>query len=234
RTVQLPTGNVLSFARLQDGRFVISAEMHGRQTVGRPLHVLSPAGLLQSSFGVDRPEVRPDMPHATQRLVAVASDGTIWSVRRTDYVLEQWDRTGKRLAELRREAAWFPSHGRGGFIDRDIPPNPTINAFWIDDAGRAWIGIEGPEQAWRAGIVCRGVVQGIPRWGVATENEYFDTVIEVVDLERRVVVAQGRMEAALSSARLRSYLITYGESTFGTQLIQVWRPRIDTQPEEVP
>jgi hypothetical protein len=226
RTASFPTGGVMSWIRLRDGRFVISADIRLRETVGKPLHLLSANGERLLSFGADTPSVLPDMPHRNQRLLALGPDGTIWSVRRTDYVLEQWAPDGRKLAELRRNASWFVPHGLGGFRTRNEPAHPTVEAFWIDDAGRAWLAIELPDTEWQDAVARLDDVQGRERWGYTDDNEYFDTVVEVVDLAQARVIAHGRMEPALTSARFSGAVATYREHDDGTQLIEVWRPRI--------
>jgi hypothetical protein len=226
-TRSVPTGNAISFDRTPSGQFILSAVVNSRETMGRPLHLLTPDGERISSFGVDTIIVRPDLPHRNQRLIALGPMGDLWSVRRTDYVLERWDLSGEKRDELRRGADWFPPHGRGGFVARDKPPNPTINAFWIDSDDRAWIGIEVPDAEWRRAVVSKGIVQGRELWGFESEDAYYDTIIEVVDLRSGRLVARGRMDQALTSARYPGLIVTYREAKDGSQVIDVWRPRIN-------
>jgi hypothetical protein len=70
-------------------------------------------------------------------------------------------------------------------------------------------------------------VQGRELWGFESEDAYYDTIIEVVDLRSGRLVARGRMDQALTSARYPGLIVTYREAKDGSQVIDVWRPRIN-------
>jgi hypothetical protein len=140
-------------------------------------------------------------------------------------VLEQWDRTGRKLDELRRNAGWFPSHGRSGLRSESEPPNPSIFSLWIDRDGRAWVLIAVPGAEWQSAIFRRGVLHGRTVYGVSDYNTYYDTLLEVIDIESAAVIARGRLTARPWNASGDGLILTFTDSEAGA-FVEVWRPRI--------
>ena len=78
-------------------------------SLGYPLHPLSEEGDLLQSFGRDIPVYRADARWSHRRALAREGSGEVWSVRRSEYVLERFAHDGEwRLDKrLTRHVPWF-------------------------------------------------------------------------------------------------------------------------------
>jgi hypothetical protein len=220
----LPSASLSSLIVSSDTTLLINSDDRSPRRAGMPFHIITRDGEVLRSFGADTPFVDPRRPHAHMRVMTPARGGGLWSARTTDYVVERWQEDGRRTIQIRRRAAWFPTHGRAGF-NPDGPPNPSIRALWEDDQGLLWVLIHVADEAWKRAVAVRPGPQGNRRT-VTSQNDYFDTIIEVLDPRTGQLVVRGRMRHATTTASGGGIIVTYEENETGVPMIQVWRPRI--------
>ncbi len=68
-------------------------------------------------------------------------------------------------------------------------------------------------------------VPGMPAPKSRILDPFFDTIVEVVDLKRNVVVASHRDDRMLMPVG-RGYLSSYEEDAAGSPIYSIWRPRL--------
>jgi hypothetical protein len=208
---------------LKDGRILFTGRVRTTASVGYPLHVTSRNSSVRS-FGAVKPIVDPARPHAHLRASSMMPDGSILTARFTEYLLEQWDSNGRKIAEWRRNVPWFSPHGKGGIRSPTEPPNPLIDAVYVDDNMLAWVMLGVPDKNWKAAVRQKGVLQGRTIYE-ASNNEYMDALIEVIDLKTGKLIARMQMDARALSASAHGIIVTEAETVNSVRL-DVWRPQL--------
>jgi hypothetical protein len=129
------------------------------------------------------------------RILARARGGGVWAASVNRYEIDRYAPDGTRMATLERRVSWFePWSGyvRGEPITR--PPRPRVASLQQDSSGLLW-------------VVLLVADPNPPRPPTATgeqpitpdmdPGDYYDTVIEVIDPERLVVVGSSRVSEYL-------------------------------------
>ncbi len=189
----LPFTPALKTVSLGDGSFVHARHAQTPDRVGQPLQRLSPRGEWLSSFGSADGIYRPDIPLLLSRTLATADAGRIWSAAVTAYEISRIDvASGRVVQRLFRDVPWFPDWRRPGVVgsEPDRPPRPLLVAMREDAEGLLWVLVAVPDARWRT-QVRRG--QGAHGHAVADEQEYYDTIIEVIDPRRGELLASRRV-----------------------------------------
>jgi hypothetical protein len=198
---------------LGPGEMVINANIATRELAGWPLHVLSTRdGEVLRSFGADRPEYRRDLPYLHRRRLASSTGGRFWSAHSTAYVIELWDRTGRKHMELRRDVPWFPAHdGRNRYPS---PSPPYTTAVWEDHAGLLWVlvQVQDPEQAAHRDRL--EVRDGMRIIHGRDGHRLYDTIVEVLDPATGELLASRRFDESVRKWG-SGPLVIYRENAIG-------------------
>ncbi len=113
----------------------------------------------------------------------------IWAAHTSRYVIELWDTAGNEIKERELTRAWFPPQ-------RTQPesgePIPRLQAIRQDEGGRLWVVIEVPDPDWSPDTSRLHVRAGFDF------NEYYDTVIEVVDPGNGELLGRARMDESIN------------------------------------
>jgi hypothetical protein len=206
---------------LPDGRMVMAEQIYTPDQIGFPIHVISPTGEIERSFGVSRPEYSPNARLATTRLAASGPDGSLWTVPPGRYMLEQWDATtGERLdsfeidtPEIRPVRKW-PA-------DPSVLPPGIIESLWLDGANRIFLLLRVPAPDWH------------PRDAPLAEEpltaeEYdatYDWIIQVVDPQHHQLLASTRFPTALWGRPSSAALVTVSLAEKSLEpKYEVWHP----------
>jgi hypothetical protein len=168
-------------------RVVLGVALRSPSRVGLPLHLVE-GGRVVRSFGSVRGAYRPDIPYIDSRTIAPADQRSVWAAQPNRYVIEQWSTEGQKLRELRRSVGWFPPVLTNWLVSPSKPPPTLLQQVWQDRAGRLWVSIMVPDRNWRS-QVRRGGPHG---YTVADNTRYYDTIIEVIDPRRGVLLASRR------------------------------------------
>jgi len=179
RTARLP-GFVENAVTLANGQIVINARIPTRESVGQPLHTLSPDGTVERSFGARAGPYLPGMERALQRWLAPAPGNRFWAGHRTAYVIELWDAEGRLHRTVRRDVRWFQPYERSRDLTPREPPLPFMNAVRRDAGGLLWVIVSVPEPSWAAGLERKHTPEG-PRYAIADREKVFASVIEIID-----------------------------------------------------
>lgn len=217
RTLTLPTSPAAA-APFANGAVVLQGSIPTRDRIGLPIHVLSSAGVLGGSFGSTTGEMRPDDPFVSARRLAPASDGRVWSARLTEYTIERWDTAGTLDLRLLVETTWFKPWRRD-------PSNPKATGPMIidvqeDASGLLWVLHSVRDPSFDDGRKSK-TAQSQRRSSSGTSAEY-DSVLEVIDPGRRVVLASVRLEPNMRGFACEGITYAYEEDEAGYPFLEVW------------
>jgi hypothetical protein len=97
-----------------------------------------------------------------------------------------------------------------------------------DSVGLLWVFIARADNEWHKALVPD---RAIPGGYTQTDDwdQFFDTVVEVLDLKRGQVIASARFDQFFLSSMGGGYVASYKESPFGTPQVLLWR-LVLTQP----
>lgn len=135
------------------------------------------------------------------RLLWAAGNGDLYVARPYGFVIDIYDRRFRRILSMSRMDDWSPRRepqeppADGMF---DTPQTPMLMGFWVDDQGLLWLQVLVPHRAWKPMPRVRA---GDPRVHEAlatlAARPRVETIIEVVDVKRRRVLARGRFNDGL-------------------------------------
>ena len=204
------------FVVLPSGAVVMASTVSSADRVGFAIHVYGPGGEPVRSFdqaaGVFRANADPRLH---RRTIGLARSGGIWSAPLWRYEIEEWDTAGRHLRGFRRDADWFrpPDPGSGR-------PQPQIDAIHEDDVGRLWVLMT---------VTNRRLPppqRGQPPRSWAERARDYDTIIEVLDLSRRVVVNSRRLEGMYRGFVIGGHLYRVVEDPSGNQMLELFSVRL--------
>lgn len=209
-----------SFVLLPDQNFV----------VGTPG---SSSGLLQRGSASNR-ELSPFDPPSDDsgrrgsrkrsRVLPKQAKDAFWAAHLVEYTLERWTAEGERLQRIVLEPEWFRPHDDFGQKPKEEgPPNPAIRAIYEDEEGLVWVGIHVPDPEWEEAFGPGKDPYGRPTERVQNPQDYYDTVIEVIDPERSEVVASVRVDEPIKGFTSSGLFFSLGLSRVGSPVIHVFR-----------
>lgn len=146
-------------------------------------HVLSPTGSPVARFGA------PTLSALDLETWVVSRGGNtdFWTASVWEYKLYHWSAFDAPDDSLVRHVDWFPpNRGFPAGTYETVPPPAFLYHMWEDSQGRLWNYILVPDPHWVPGMELRPTLE----WFRKT----FDTVVEVVDLEARRLVASGHYD----------------------------------------
>jgi hypothetical protein len=206
---------------------VVSGPVRTVNAAGFPLHAMDATGM-RSSFGTRTPGLMPDLEARFWRVLAPRRGGEVWAVHSMNYIIESWNRDGRRTSAFARNVPWFPEwQGWRNHFDRPTaraqptPPDPVIHHVFEDEAGLLWLVIIVAEENWRP-LLRLEPRRPTPRH---RDAELFDTIVEVIDPARREVLVHARLDLRLYSMG-NGYLYSYHEDDIGVPHYRIWRMRL--------
>jgi hypothetical protein len=214
---------------MRDSRIVFPSTIPSPQHAGYPLHLISATGTTVGSFGSERPEVdsRCGSECNYRELAPSRNQNAVWVTRRTVYEIEEWSVTGPLLRTLTiKGSPWFPEElGARQQLGERAPGGTfaNITGIWEDTQGLVWVvaltGEAKPSGAPQpAGRTVRVRPQTVETPGT--------TVIEVIDLATRQVIASTRLPRQLYLSLGENRLYERKEDSDGVVSIEVVRVRL--------
>ena len=210
---------------LPDGGYMANAEVNTPERVGLPLHIVDSNDRLTRSFGVDTAIYGPGLRGRRMGRVFTGSSAKgLWSGRLTSYTLEQWSRAGTLLRRLDRRPRWFTPYDRVRRIDPDNAPQPVLRAISLSSDGLLYVLVSVPAPEWRQ------YIQGVrlqpaaaPMYRVTRADQLYDSMLEVIDVERGEVLVSRKFDAYLLGFAAAGYVFGYAEDETGAGRYDVWR-----------
>lgn len=211
RTIPLGVGPT-AFVVLKDRR-IIASVVHPRDgATGGTLAMLDPNGGVVRAFD---PESTTFRGISVQRTVAPAVDSGFWSAAVTRYAVRHWSSNGVLLQSLERRPSWFePWTRQPEGIPAAAPLSPMVLGVREDPERRLWVQMLVPDRNWKAEAT---------RVGRGGWDRYIDTLVEIIDPRRGVIVASQRFDEILSPMDARGYTASSNEDPDGFVSWTIWR-----------
>lgn len=179
RTFPSTLHSAWSAAALPSGEIALATSTYGTPEI---VTAYEP-GAGTRSWGVT---ITPDLSsHLSEiRSLAVAPDGTLWTIRVTgSLAFEHFGRDGRRLGGITATPEWYPPYDRMQSPSRTAPPTPSVAGFWVDSAGRAWVVGLAADPKWAEAAGKDQPGEGGTTYFVPDHPENVrDGIIDVIDL----------------------------------------------------
>ena len=220
--------------RLPDGRTVLNQLLRTEGGSGLPLHLVDAEGELVRSFGRQTRRMLPgDEPLLARELAEYRGD--VVSVANFHYVVEMWDPdTGRLITGFERRPEGFRPRRRGEVTDPEegVPPSSQVWDLRVDREGRLWVLAQVPVEDWEEHVEMttfrhEEFTERVPR---IDDIEAYDTVIDVIDLEARRLVATRRVDAPLRGWVDPGHAFSYREADGVLPRLDVWEVSLEPPP----
>ena len=221
RRVSVP-GRVRNVAHLGRGVLVAHMPLNTPSEYGLPLHLLNPNGQLVRSFGaaIDQ-QVAIGRDHVLYRVVARATDSTVWSSRVDSVALEEWSVTGRLLRRIEGELARRANDiGVTEYSKQD--PGPRLRHIQQSSDGFVWVIMTFPSGAATSNSVGEQR-QELRAQGGESPPRALKTLIVAVDARSGRVLASRVHDDVIEGISSDGY--AYGR-TAPDGAIQLWRLRL--------
>ena len=180
-------------AVLNNGHIVLNAQVRDPETIGFSFQLFDRQGRRYAARGDDSRPVLPYNSVLFFYLLAPARDGGFWAIPRIgNYQIEHWSAAESGYFLLREGARWFrplPADLRRP----DLSPVAHVYGLWEDESGLLWTVIRvmnprgpGPRDTLRS-------PEG-PYTRVRDPDREWDTVVEVIDPNKKQVIATQRFD----------------------------------------
>jgi hypothetical protein len=181
------------------GHIVVNAEVRTASGIGFPLHIVANGGGVTRSFGATDATVVPREQSEWRRRLALSRRGNVWSVEPRTYRMELWDTHGRLLRTLLRTGPWWDSVAAGSDpgLFADEKPAAEVIAMWEDSSGLLWTQLRIASRGWRPLSRTEALRRSSAPFQLREYDEFFDTVIEVIDPDVGAVVASTSFAGAV-------------------------------------
>lgn len=223
---QMPPLAASGLIAVGDAAWVVAAESRTPDLAGIPLHLISRDGHIVRSFGSLQEILSPSAPFESRRVIAAASRGDVWSARVNQYTVELWDLDGVHKLSLHRDAEWFPAWVRYDGLPRLVRPKPSVAALQ-QNGDTLVVLVRVPDAEWkpRTGRLAPNL-QGATVTTDADWERIYDTMVEVIDLRSRRLIASSRVSQNLLGFVSRGHVVSFAEGAAGSARYTVWSLRI--------
>lgn len=219
-------GGVRDVIHLGGTRLFANAVIPTRAAIGFPLHLID-SGEILKSFGGESKVVDANTAGSLIRFLAAGPDGTVQAAHRLSYRIETYTTTAIPVAGLTRRLPWFPP---SSVSPRTSPhmerPQPRVAGIYQADDSLLWVYLHRAPDKWRPAPLMEREGRRVPESDVL--DGYLETVIEVIDLRRRTVMAAFRSRRALFPIG-RGFLAAYEEDASGDPTYAIFRARLSKQ-----
>lgn len=222
RTAYYPGGFNHNAVPLGNGNMVISSYLATSSLPGSQMHLTGPEGQVLRSFGGETQDPAPlSLPSTWARVIAAASDTTVWTAPINRYRVDLWHLNGRQITGFVRQPQPFEPWLEVRPPSAEEPPQPKIKALRQDAAGHLWVLYHVPDPLWRNGLQTVRNPEG--RAVTGDDNALRDTIVEVIDPVRGHVLASYRIDDALHGFVADGIAYSFDEDNVR---IKVWEVRL--------
>jgi hypothetical protein len=131
---------------------------------------------------------------------------------------------------IARVADWIPSQNpeeapSDGLFDE--PPTPQLAAIWEDAQGLLWLFMLVPSRSWEPGPRMDQVTLNRETAHTLANRPRFETIIEVVDVERQRVLARSRLDGSVGTPFGGGYFALSVEESVGEPGLRISRVQLN-------
>lgn len=229
RTVRLPVVGGWFGPVDGGGLLLLGGIRRGRSGSADRLFLLDPSMDVEMSFLPNSGGPNTDVASLRRRM-SVPRNGWVAVSHWNRYVVEVWSVNGERVRTIIREPEWFPNaqeeEADGPRIKQETPQ--------IDSEGHLWTLSHVADEDWRESTgqvrtVYGRAVEGVPP---GAQNGYYDSVVEVIDLDSGTLVASSQVDPHLTYLSEGGYAFSYREDREGYPSIDVWQLRVVARERE--
>jgi hypothetical protein len=215
RDVVMPPG-YQAMMSLPDGRMVVRANVRTAASAGLPLHIVSPGGIIERSFGsVDpTPRIVAECPQCSEWRLSPAPKQSFWLIRANRYEFTKWVVSGPSSQVRVEKSPWFVAWNSYPPMVAGQNRRPsTVGAVLQDLTGRLWVTgyvapadwapVDPPDstiiRVGRGGTAVASTDRKALRaWVAATRERTTNTIVEVIDEKTDKVIASSRFPGVLT------------------------------------
>ncbi len=206
----------------------IAAPVGSADQVGYPIHLFASDGRWVRSVGPSQPLLRRDGYMAFAKHLTIDSGGGVWAVTRYGTLaIEQYDRSGTLVRRLSYAPEWSPPLERLLPQRPGEPPFPERTPFAVQDGNRIWIATLVPARDWRRGLTTiDDPTHGAGAPVVDDVAKIFDSIVEVIDVERLAVEVRVRLDEAVMTLLPGGLAVLYRQTADGAPQLWIERWRV--------
>lgn len=222
--------NVQSMAALPNGALVVNATSGVTESMRSALHLVPVNGPILSFDAYTDRILSPRERYRLLRWMWPSADDEFWSGHVGQYQIDLWSSNGHRRQSLIRRVPWFPPLAHAPTAGRVRPPVAHLTGVYEDNARLLFVLVSIADRRWRgfalpaSTAADKGTYAGRSRHA---HNAAFDTIIEVIDPARGVVIARYRDPSQLSWFVGPGYVVSYHGTSNATGVFSVLRLRLE-------
>lgn len=218
---------VSSMAPLDDGeRYVVQNTLGSPGREGFLIHIVDGSGVLKSFEAGEEVDEEPSLHSPTDLRLAARLDGTVFTARRLEYVIEAWSQEGARLGGLRGEPLMNSATFRLEPISADNPLPNTVGWIRSDSDGLLWVSLLVRRSGWLDTLIPDPSGEGLVEPGPEDITGIFQGRLDVIDLAACTLVASQLHDQMLLLLEDRTVL-GYGMTELGSSTLDVLRVWLD-------
>lgn len=211
-------GRVWDVESVAEGLFVLSAEAHGADRIGIPLHLMASDGSVVWSGGSEEGIWRADRPISSIFHLSRGTPGTFWAAPVNRYEVTQWDTNGNSQGRIRRTAEWFePWEDFKEGEPYSTRPNPRFLDIWTDTDGLLWTMVLVADAHWSPMRERPGIGD------LSLQDRVFDTIVEIIDPDQGDLIASFRYPEVLSRFLDDGSVVRISQDAMGVVVITLVR-----------
>ena len=239
RSVFSPTGDFIRSSRAPSGgaglpavilpndEVVVNTVGRGPDEVGFALQRFDSTGKRNLMFDEGPFDTRN--PWRQRRVLWGRPNGELWVGQPYRFAIDLYETNLKaRKLSFIRVADWLPTtepteQPSDGVLDQ--PPTPRLAAIWEDPEGLVWLYFVVQSPRWKPGPHTPKEAldkKSRPRPEI-TDRPRFDSIVEVLDVASRRLLARTRMEGPLGLAFAGGFFLKYGEAPGGEPEATIFR-----------
>jgi hypothetical protein len=156
--------------------------------------------------------------------------GSIWVPRNLEYRLDEWTLRGEHLRSITRRAEWFPKWAvediranQKGTLRYEDGPRPWLEGAYQDSEGLIWTYAGRGDEEWKSvTLLKKQGTRPYTELAPETRNDFYDTVIEVIDPDNGRLLTSLRADEVLRPVLGSKFVWGYRIDADGELYIDIW------------
>jgi hypothetical protein len=150
----------------------------------------------------------------------------VWAGYLNQYVIELFDRSGRRINRIVRNASWFRPWSEPPPPAPNNSPPPQLIAIQRSGANLLSALILVPGTNWRTSLTERPAPpgsRGPPAYSISRVDRYYSTTLEVFDSRTGVLLASRAFPELIFGYVAADRVVSYHEDDLGMPSLGIWR-----------